>query len=90
MVLSRCSHINVGNCLANKFKDFLKTNQKSIFKEKMKIMKKVNYDWFEYQADMQNSKFWVRLKTTVLMGLTIAAYGASRVAKGLFEEKNGQ
>lgn len=56
-----------------RFKLFLKDHQKRLFREKMKIMKKVNYNWFDYEADIQFNKVFVRMKTSVLITLGVAA-----------------
>jgi hypothetical protein len=82
-VLAHCSWNMLGKFIAIKFKEFLRTNQRSIFRDKMKIMKRVNYDWFDYDCDIQANKIWVKMKITIMMGLAIATYGIYKVAKDI-------
>lgn len=63
--------------LENKFKEFLKKHSKKVFEQKLKLMKKINFDWFTYEADMQFSKFFVRIKPSIL--LTLALVGGTLV-----------
>jgi hypothetical protein len=65
--------------LVVRFKNFLKSHHKSIFAEKMKLMKKVNMDWFTYDVDLQMNKITIMLKATVLLTLMIGA----KVAKNI-------
>lgn len=67
--------------LEDRFKLFLKDHQKRLFKEKMRIMKKVNYNWFEYEADIQFNKIFVRMKTSVMLTLAVAGGAAIKATK---------
>jgi hypothetical protein len=58
--------------IEKKFKEFLKENQKTLFKDRFKILKKVNYNWFLYEADLQYNKFIVKMKYTVMLSLASA------------------
>ena len=77
-VLSHSSWIGVAHFMEEKFKDFLKKHHKNIFKDKMKILGKVNYNWFEYETDMQYNKFVIKLKYSVMIAMAIGAKMAKR------------
>jgi hypothetical protein len=64
--------------IETRFKSFLRRNHKSIFAEKMKIMKKLNMDWFTYDIDLQMNKIIIRLKASVLLTLMIGAKVAQK------------
>lgn len=65
--------------IEDKFKYFLKERGSSIFKDKMRLLKKVNYDWFEYDADLQMNKITTRVKPSVLITLLIGANVARKI-----------
>jgi len=70
------------NILEDKFKSFLKSHKKSVFKKKLKLMKKVNFNWFTYEADMQFSKFYVRVKPSVMVTLALVGGAAAKAIMG--------
>lgn len=59
--------------IEKEFKQFLKENQKRLFKDKFKILKKVNYNWFIYEVDLDRNKFIVKMKYSVMILLYKAA-----------------
>lgn len=65
-----------------KFKAFIKDHNKTMFRKKMKIMKKVNYNWFDYEADLRNNKIFVRMKPRVMVALAASAYAAKKIVLG--------
>ena len=81
-VLSHSSWIAVGHFLQAKFKEFLKSHHRTIFKDKMKILGKVNYNWFDYDTDMQYNKFVIKLKYSVMIALAIGAKAAKDIVFG--------
>ncbi len=68
--------------IEKKFKDFIKTHNKTLFKRKMKIMKKVNYNWFDYEANINDDRIFVRMKPKVMFALAAAGYLAKKVITG--------
>lgn len=72
VLLGHVSWGSLKDWLEQRFKLFLKDHQKRLFKEKMKIMKKVNYNWFDYEADIQFNKIFVRMKTSIMLTLAVA------------------
>jgi hypothetical protein len=64
------------------FKAFLKSHSKSVFAEKMKILKKVNFEWFTYDVDLQMNKITMKLKTTVMFALLVGASTAKKMLAG--------
>lgn len=81
-LMSHTSHKVVKDFVEEKFKEFIKDNHKMIFRKKLKIMKKVNYNWFTYQAELQYDKIFVRLKTKVMITLAAAGYMAKKALSG--------
>jgi len=76
------SHVEGGfiqQFITVRFKNFLKSHHKSIFAEKMKIMKVANMDWFTYDVDLQMNKITIRVKASVLLTLMIGANVAKNV-----------
>jgi hypothetical protein len=67
-----------------RFKEFLKTNKNAVFSQKLKILKKANYEWFTYDADLQMNKITVMLKTSVLFALLVG----TSMAKSTFTGKD--
>lgn len=82
IVLKKVPWIEIGKILEKKFKEFLKENQKRLFKEKFKILDKVHYDsWFIYEADLDNHKFIVKMKISIMMTLAKAGSLGIKVLK---------
>jgi hypothetical protein len=81
-ILSHSSWIAVSKFLEDKFKNFLKRHHKKVFKEKMKFLSKVNYGWFDYEADMDKNTFVVKLKYSVMIALAVGAKAAKDVFLG--------
>lgn len=77
-LVSHAAWNNIRKFLEKKFKEFLKDNCKRVFKKKLKVMKKVNYNWFIYEADLQWNKFIVKMKLSVMMTLAAAGYMAGK------------
>jgi hypothetical protein len=67
--------------LEARFKKFLKDHKKAVFQDKAKIMKKVNPEWFEYEANLQWNKIFVRVKASAMMTIAIGAYTVSQATK---------
>lgn len=81
-LMSHTSWNVVRGFVEDKFKDFIKDHNKTVFKKKMKLMKKVNYNWFDYEADLRNNKIFVRMKPRVMIALGVAAYAAKKAVLG--------
>jgi len=81
-LMSHTSWNVVRGFIETKFKEYIKDNNKTIFKKKMKLMKKVNYNWFDYEADLRNDKMFVRMKPRVMIALAIGAYTAKKIVLG--------
>jgi hypothetical protein len=80
-LMSHTSWNVVRNFIEEKFKEFLGEHNKTLFKRKMRILKQVNYNWFDYSADLQFNVIFVRMKPRVLFALAAAA-GAAKAALG--------
>lgn len=80
-LMSHTSWNVVRDHIEDKFKAYIKENNKTVFRKKMKLMKKVNYNWFDYEADLRNDKIFVRMKPRVMITLGIAAYAAAKALK---------
>lgn len=72
VITNKVPHATFKNFIEKKFKKFLKENQKTLFKDKFKILEKVNYNWFIYEADMQYNKFIVKMKYSIMIALAAA------------------
>lgn len=81
-LMSHTSHRIVKDFIEDKFKDFIKDHNKMVFRKKFKIMKKVNYNWFNYRAELQYDKIFVTLKTKVMFTLIAAGYMAKKAITG--------
>lgn len=81
-LMSHVSWNTVREFIEKQFKEYLKDNNKTVFKKKLKIMKKVNYNWFDYEADLQLNKIFVRMKPRVMFTLVAAGYAAKKVLAG--------
>ena len=81
-LMSHTSWNVVRGFIEDKFKSFIKEHNKTMFRKKMKLLKKVNYNWFDYEADLRNNKIFVRMKPRVMIMLGIAAYAAKKVVLG--------
>jgi hypothetical protein len=66
--------------LIKEFNEFLKNNGNSVFRQRFRLLKKVNFDWFDYDLDLQMGVFYMRVKTKVLITLAAAGYAI----KGIF------
>lgn len=82
ILMSHTSWNVVRGFVEKKFKEYIKDHNKTIFKKKMKLMKKVNYNWFDYEADLRNDKIFVRMKPRVMIALAIGAYAAKKIVLG--------
>lgn len=63
--------------LRDKFKQFLKDHKKKVFEDKLKLMKKLNMDWFDFEFDLKMKKIYVRMKVSVMMTFAVGAYAVS-------------
>jgi hypothetical protein len=72
----------VRDFIEDRCKDYLKDHNKTMFKKKMRIMKKVNYNWFDYEANLQTDKLFVRMKPRVMFALAAAGYISKKVLLG--------
>lgn len=81
-LMSHVSWNTVRGFIEKQFKEYLKDHNKTVFKKKLKIMKKVNYNWFDYEADLQLNKIFVRMKPRVMFTLVAAGYAAKKVLVG--------
>lgn len=70
-LLSHTDWMSLKKFLERKFKEFLKGHQKTIFREKMQILSKIDYNWFDYEADLQWNKFYVKMKPSVMMAFAV-------------------
>lgn len=68
--------------IEKKFHAFIKEHNKTLFKRKMRIMKKVNYNWFDYEADLQDNRIFVRMKPKIMFALAAAGYLAKKAITG--------
>lgn len=68
--------------IEEQFKRFLMVHNREIFRRKLKLMNKVNYEWFDYEANLQFNKIYVRMKPRVMFALATAAYAAKKVVLG--------
>ena len=59
--------------IEDKFREFFRYNTRAIFQEKLRLLRKVNYTWFIYDADIQMGKIYVRIKPSVIMALLVGA-----------------
>jgi len=81
-LMSHTSWNIVRDFVEEQFKRFLMLHNKEIFRRKMKLMKKVNYEWFDYEANLQFNKIYVRMKPRVMFALAAATYAAKKVVLG--------
>jgi len=81
-LMSHTSWNIVRGFIETQFKEFLKDHNRRIFKEKMKLMKKVNYNWFDYEANLQFNVVFVRMKPRVLFALAAAGIIAKEIVLG--------
>jgi len=81
-LMSHTSWNVVRGFIEAKFKEYIKDHNKTIFKKKMKLMKKANYNWFDYEADLRNDKMFVRMKPRIMIALAIGAYAAKKIVLG--------
>jgi len=81
IVKSRIMWWELEKYLAKNFKSFLKDHKKRIFEKKLKMAKKLNFNWFDFEVDLKMKKIYVRMKVTVMMTLAIGAYAIGTMGK---------
>lgn len=81
IVKTRVSWDVLERFLAKNFKSFLKDHKKRMFEDKLKLAKKLNFDWFDFEVDLKAKKIYVRMKVTIMMTLAIGAYAVTQVGK---------
>lgn len=77
------SHVNwsdINKKIEKHFKSFVRENKKSLFKEKMKILKAINFNWFIFKSDLKNDIISVKLKASVMGAVLIAGSQIKKVS----------
>lgn len=81
IVKSRIMWQELERYISSNFKDFLKDHQKRIFEKKLKLAKKLNFNWFDFVVDLKMKKIYVSMKVTIMMTLAIGAYTVASMGK---------
>lgn len=71
--------------LTKEFKKFLKDHKKKVFEDKLKLMKKLNLDWFDFEFDLKKKKIYVKMKVSVMMTFAV---GAAAIIDDVSNQKN--
>jgi len=81
IIKSRVEWLELEKFLSKVFKSFLKEHKKRVFESKLKLAKKLNFDWFDFIVDIKMKKIYVKMKVSIMMTLAIGAYAVTKMGK---------